>query len=57
VVLAVTESRATGDGLTLRGTTRIGRYAFGLTKKKGLAARFLDLEISTQASRGIKGLG
>jgi polyisoprenoid-binding protein YceI len=29
VELTVTESRATGDGLTLRGTTRIDRYAFG----------------------------
>lgn len=50
--LAVTESRASGDGLTLRGTTRIDRYAFGLTKKKGLAARYLDLEITAQATPG-----
>jgi polyisoprenoid-binding protein YceI len=52
VELAVTESRASGDGLTLRGTTRIDRYAFGLTKKKGLAARYLDLEISAHATPG-----
>ena len=52
VELAVTESRGSGDGLTLRGTTRIDRYAFGLTKKKGLAARFLDLEITAQATPG-----
>ncbi|HEX2320736.1 MAG TPA: YceI family protein [Streptosporangiaceae bacterium] len=51
VALAVTESRASGDGLTLRGTTRIDRYAFGLSKKKGLAARYLDLEITAQASK------
>jgi len=48
----VTESRASGDGLTLRGTTRIGRYVFGLTKKKGLAARYLDLEITAAATPG-----
>ena len=47
----MTESRASGDGLTLRGTSRIDRYAFGLTKKKGLAARYLDLEITAQATR------
>ena len=55
VELAVTESRASGDGLTLRGTTRIDRYAFGLTKKKGLAARYLDLEITAQATSGRPG--
>ena len=52
VELAVTESRASGAGLTLRGTTRIDRYAFGLTKKKGLAARYLDLEITAEAAPG-----
>ncbi len=52
VELAVTESRASGDGLTLRGTTRIDRYAFGLTAKKGLAARYLDLEITARAIPG-----
>jgi hypothetical protein len=51
VELAVTESRGSRDGLTLRATTRIDRYAFGLTKKKGLAARYLDLEITAQATR------
>jgi polyisoprenoid-binding protein YceI len=51
LALAVTESRGSRDGLTLRATTRIDRYAFGLTKKKGLAARYLDLEIAAQASR------
>jgi polyisoprenoid-binding protein YceI len=51
VELAVTESRGSGDGLALRATTRIDRYAFGLTKRKGLAARYLDLEITAQATR------
>lgn len=51
VELAVIESRGSGDGLALRATTRIDRYAFGLTKKKGLAARYLDLEITAQATR------
>ena len=51
VELAVTESRGSREGLTLRATTRIDRYAFGLTKKKGLAARYLDLEITAQATR------
>ena len=34
------------------GTYRIDRYAFGLTKKKGLAARYLDLEITAHATQG-----
>jgi len=33
-----------------RQPPRIDRYAFGLTKKKGLAARYLDLEITAQAT-------
>jgi polyisoprenoid-binding protein YceI len=52
VELAVTESRAGGDGLTLRGATRIDRHAFGLTRKKGLAARYLDVEITAYATPG-----
>jgi len=52
VDLAVTESRASGDVLTLRATARIDRYAFGLTKKKGMAAQYLDLEITAQATPG-----
>jgi polyisoprenoid-binding protein YceI len=49
--LTVTEARTDGDGLLIKATTRVDRYAHGLTKKKGLAARYLDLEITARATR------
>ncbi len=50
--LVVTELRTDESGLFLKATTRVDRYAQGLTKKKGLAARFLDLTITAHATRG-----
>jgi polyisoprenoid-binding protein YceI len=49
--LEVTEARSGPDGLLLKATTKIDRYAHGLTKKKGLAGRYLDLEITGRATR------
>jgi polyisoprenoid-binding protein YceI len=48
--LAVTEARPDGDGLLVKATTRIDRYAHGLTKKKGMAGRYLDLELTGRAT-------
>jgi polyisoprenoid-binding protein YceI len=49
--LAITEARTDEDGFLITATTRIDRYAHGLTKKKGLAGRFLDLTITARATR------
>src|SRR5215469_4207782 len=43
--LVITEARKDEDGLLVTATTRIDRYTHGLTKKKGLAGRYLDLTI------------
>jgi polyisoprenoid-binding protein YceI len=49
--LVITEARTDGDSLLFTATTRIDRYTHGLTKKKGLAARHLDLTINARATR------
>lgn len=47
--VALSEVRADTNGLTIRATCRVDRYAHGITKKKGMAGRFLDLEITARA--------
>ena len=49
--LTITEAAATGDVLQIRATTRVDRYAHGLTRAKGLAGRHLDMEITARATR------
>ena len=49
--LTITEAAASEDVLQIRATTRVDRYAHGLTKAKGLAARHLDMEITARATR------
>jgi polyisoprenoid-binding protein YceI len=49
--LTITQSRADENGVLVKATTRIDRYAHRLTKKKGLAGRYLDLEITGRAIR------
>jgi polyisoprenoid-binding protein YceI len=49
--LVVTEARSDENGLLLKATTRVDRYAHRLTKKKGMAGRFLDLTITARAAR------
>jgi polyisoprenoid-binding protein YceI len=49
--LVITESRADEDGLLFRAVTRVDRYAHAITKKKGMAGRYLDLEITARAIR------
>jgi len=49
--LTITEAAASDDVLQIRATTRVDRYAHGLTKAKGLAARHLDMEITARATR------
>jgi polyisoprenoid-binding protein YceI len=49
--LVISEARTDEDGLVVKAATRIDRYAHGLTKKKGLAGRYLDLTITARAAR------
>jgi polyisoprenoid-binding protein YceI len=49
--LVVTEVRADANDIFVKATTRIDRYVHGLIKKKGLAARYLDLTINAHATR------
>jgi polyisoprenoid-binding protein YceI len=49
--LAITEARTDADGLLVKATTRIDRYAHSLTKKKGLAGRYLDMDVTARATR------
>jgi polyisoprenoid-binding protein YceI len=50
VELTITELRTEENGLLVKATTRVDRYLHGLTKKKGLAGRHLDLEITARAA-------
>lgn len=45
------QSRADAAGLTLQATGTVDRYAHQITKMKGMAGRFLNLEISIRATR------
>jgi hypothetical protein len=49
--LTITDAAASGDLLQIRATTRVDRYAHGLTKARGLAGRHLDMEITARATR------
>ena len=51
VELTITESRSDATGLTLRATGQVDRYAHGITKMKGMAGRFLSLDITARANR------
>jgi polyisoprenoid-binding protein YceI len=49
VTLAVGPAEPDGNGFRVRATARIERYAFGLTAAKGMAARFLDIDVTAVA--------
>lgn len=49
--VALKELRADDNGLTIRATCRVDRYAHGITKKKGMAGRYLELDITARATR------
>ena len=49
--LVVQELQERDGQLTVRATTRIDRYAHGLTKGKGMAGRWLDVTLDAVASR------
>jgi polyisoprenoid-binding protein YceI len=49
VTLLIDSVQATEAGLQAHASTRIDRYAFGLTAAKGMAARNLDVELIVAA--------
>jgi polyisoprenoid-binding protein YceI len=49
VELAVEKARESSDGIRLRATTKIDRYAFGITADKGMTGRHLDLSLDILA--------
>jgi polyisoprenoid-binding protein YceI len=49
--LEIDELEATTAGLRLRATCRVDRYAFGVTKAKGWAGRYLQLCVEVVATR------
>lgn len=51
VELRVAELRETAEGLHVRATATVDRYAHGITRYKGLAARRVHLEIDARADR------
>lgn len=51
VTLAIESVEITDYGFRARATTRIDRYAFGVTAAKGMAARYLDVELTAVAAR------
>lgn len=51
VDLRVSELRETPEELTIRAATTIDRYAHGMTRFKGMAARRVHLEITARADR------
>lgn len=51
VTLTVESVERTGGGFRARATTRIDRYAFGLTAAKGMAGRYLDIDLTASAER------
>ena len=48
VDFAITQSRISGRGVSIRATARVDRYAHGITKGKGMAARHLDIELRAE---------
>jgi polyisoprenoid-binding protein YceI len=49
VTLAIGSAEPAGAGFRARATTRIDRYALGLTAAKGMAARHLDIDLAVTA--------
>ncbi|MDQ1364427.1 MAG: hypothetical protein QOE57_469 [Acidimicrobiaceae bacterium] len=49
--LQIDGAAQSGSELQLCARTRIDRYAFGITKSRGLAARYLDIRLNVVANR------
>ncbi|KUL54137.1 MULTISPECIES: YceI family protein [unclassified Streptomyces] len=51
VDVEITEVVAEGRWLTARGTATVDRYAFGVTKARGMTGRRLQIDLAIRASR------
>jgi polyisoprenoid-binding protein YceI len=49
--LTITEMTAKGSALVFRAIGTVDRYAHGITMMRGMAARYLSVEITAQATR------
>jgi polyisoprenoid-binding protein YceI len=49
VTLVIEPVETAGAGFRARASTRIDRYAFGLTAATGMAARHLNIDLSATA--------
>ena len=49
VTLKINSAELTDRGFRAQASTRIDRYAVGVTTAKGMAGRFLDVELTVQA--------
>ncbi|MDJ0467111.1 YceI family protein [Streptomyces sp. H27-C3] len=50
VELSIEQSESGPEGIRFRATTKIDRYAFGITADKGMTARYLTLNLDIVAS-------
>lgn len=46
---SIESTEAAGNGFRARATIRLDRYAFGVTAAKGMAARYLDIDLTVAA--------
>ncbi|GAA1368592.1 YceI family protein [Streptomyces beijiangensis] len=51
VTLAIEEYAMTPEGFTARATTRIDRTEFGVTASRGMAGRYLEVELTVSCVR------
>lgn len=51
VEITLTDVQETGGQIVLKGSTRIDRYAHGVTAMKGMAGRWLELTLDATATR------
>ncbi|MEV8325305.1 YceI family protein [Kitasatospora sp. NPDC056731] len=56
IELTVEQPEFTADGIRFRATTRIDRYAFGITVDKGMTARHLTLSLDILAVPAVGGI-
>jgi polyisoprenoid-binding protein YceI len=49
VTLTIESAEETGPGFRAHATARIDRYVFGVTAAKGMAARYLDINLTAAA--------
>jgi polyisoprenoid-binding protein YceI len=47
--LAIESTEPVGNGFRARATIRLDRYAFGVTAAKGMAARYVDIDLTVAA--------